>query len=355
MAKGRIHISGVDDKYLGATLEDIEVDLKFLIEKTREAIHELEELYKEVGENEDTFDNPYLIFLYTSSCIRQFKNYESEYSRIVKEIKTEVKQSHIDVLTRIYKSSDIGDRILNNGFREDHFYRVKDETKHWIVADIYKKSGDLWVLNFDLSELKTQLQTFIGNRIRSTGESSSTKKDEKVFINPINVPEGTTYKDIDISIISERGIHIRIKNNKTEPRDFHELGFKHKLSEKPKKAWGTLLKLANGKGEILFKDLPREEHNILRTRIKELNAWFRDYFGLEENAVHRYNPHLKGYRSKFHISFSPQYIKSKKENTDSSEFKKDIDETSLKQYKQCRETIDWAHYEEVKGREPQDR
>jgi hypothetical protein len=113
------------------------------------------------------------------------------------------------------------------------------------------------------------------------------------------VHKGISWGDVSIRFISDESVDIRagaplgIKN-------FIELGFRDRRSDKPDYKWILLKLLAKSGGEISWKD--RSASIKLKSHIKTLRKRLIICFGIQEDPFFPYKS-SGGYRTKFAISF----------------------------------------------------
>jgi hypothetical protein len=112
------------------------------------------------------------------------------------------------------------------------------------------------------------------------------------------VPEGINWGDVSIIFISDESVEIRAR----EPlgvKNFIELGFKDKRSNKPNLQWVLLKAIAQVDGKLSWKNT--EELPVSwKPHIKMLRKRLRRLFRIEEDPLFPYK-RGEGYRTKFKI------------------------------------------------------
>ena len=114
-----------------------------------------------------------------------------EFDRLLRELPSGVRQSHVDSILAIYESARFEDQVCVQ-FKRDHIerYIADDNLRYNVVDKIYGKSRDRLADFWDLSNLAPRLQTLVGTC--TTQPSPDTK-------------------DVDILELTER------LRNRTEP------------------------------------------------------------------------------------------------------------------------------------------
>ena len=156
-------MAGMTD-YTGVSLEDILAHLREWKECTERTIAELEQLKKAVHVAAGRLHDPRGMLTY----IDYFTGLFSRFDRLIRELPTGVRQSHVDAVRSIYKSSRFEDDACLQ-FKREHIERhIEDDSLRYNVVDeIYGKSRDLLANNLDLSNLAPRLQALVGTSIQT--------------------------------------------------------------------------------------------------------------------------------------------------------------------------------------------
>jgi hypothetical protein len=160
-------MAGMTD-YTGVSLEDILVHLREWKEYTERTIAELEQLKKAVHDAAGRLHNSRGMVDYIDYFTGLFSRFASEFDRLIRELPTGVRQSHVDAVRSIYKSSQFEDGVCLQ-FKREHIERhIEDDSLRYSVVDeIYGKSRDLLANNLDLSNLAPRLQALVGTSIQT--------------------------------------------------------------------------------------------------------------------------------------------------------------------------------------------
>lgn len=120
---------------------------------------------------------------------------------------------------------------------------------------------------------------------------------------PLEIPEGTTWKEIAIRFISNEAVQITAGTSHLGVKNFAELGFKNEKNQMPTHQWETLRTLAIAKGELTREDgaLNNEEISILIKRISILRNKLKALFDLSDNPFFPFKK-SNSYKTKFNIS-----------------------------------------------------
>lgn len=133
------------------------------------------------------------------------------------------------------------------------------------------------------------------------------KKQEESFKLPIEVPTGTTWNQITITVFDDEHLIIKVPNDEVRI-DFANAGFadkraKDKSKWKPNETWKILLEMAESK--MIHKD---KHYAILsrgkgepKQRLYKLNQTLRKLIMIDDNPINRYNRRNGGWIPKFNL------------------------------------------------------
>ena len=90
--------------------------------------------------------------------------YSGDFGRLLAELPNGAAQRHVDIVDQIYRSSRLEENVCVS-FKRDHIARtLKDESLRYCLLDrIYGDTRDALVYCFDLSNLSSRLETFVGS------------------------------------------------------------------------------------------------------------------------------------------------------------------------------------------------
>ncbi len=134
---------------------------------------------------------------------------------------------------------------------------------------------------------------------------------------PFHTKRGTRWKDVELEFTSENFIKI-IYGEKTEERDFSQMGFKDGRNNNPKLLWYYLIKLAKDK-KLDYKNFEgrpcsTNEQEKIRKNLERLKKGLKDVFvDIIDNP---FTCKKSVYKSKFNISFPGISTELQEDNTD---------------------------------------
>ena len=161
MVRKRSVMAGMTD-YTGVPFGDILAHLRDWRDLTAQTIKNLQDLRAKVEQHAERLDYPDDIHDYLGYFVDLFSRYLGDFERLVKELPEGVTDSHIELVTQLYESSEHEQRVCIE-FSRDHINRgIKDERLRYLVDDIYRESRGLLVDYGDLSNLVSRLRTFVG-------------------------------------------------------------------------------------------------------------------------------------------------------------------------------------------------
>lgn len=115
---------------------------------------------------------------------------------------------------------------------------------------------------------------------------------------PLTIPQGMKWGDVSITFISDEAVEIRVKDP-LGVKNFIELGFKDRRSNKPDRKWEILKLLAQNQGSISWKE--KSASSKLKPHIKVLRRRLRDLFKMSDDPFFPYRQ-TNSYKAKFTIS-----------------------------------------------------
>lgn len=113
------------------------------------------------------------------------------------------------------------------------------------------------------------------------------------------IPKNIFWEDVSIRFISDESVEIRA-GTPLGVKNFIELGFKDRRSDKPDYKWEALKLLAKNGGEISWKD--KSASLKWKPHIKTLRKRLRNYFDIQDDPFYSYR-RSGGYKTKFSISY----------------------------------------------------
>jgi hypothetical protein len=160
-------MAGMTD-YTGVSLDDILIHLREWKEYAEGTTEELQQLKKAVHDAAGRLHNPHGMVDYIDHFTGLFTRFAGEFDRLIRELPTGVRQSHVDAVRAIYDSSRFEDDVCLQ-FKREHIERhIEDDSLRYNVVDeIYGKSRDLLANNLDLSNLAPRLQALVGTSMQT--------------------------------------------------------------------------------------------------------------------------------------------------------------------------------------------
>ncbi|MFX0205461.1 MAG: hypothetical protein ACFFDT_05700 [Candidatus Hodarchaeota archaeon] len=141
--------------------------------------------------------------------------------------------------------------------------------------------------------------------MKAIPEISLEKKQTRLQpIKPFPTPPGTSWYDVSIRFLSNETAELIAKGER-EGKNFAEMGFMDKRSEKPDILWFTLIFLAKNRGEISWESqgLPLKVNRNLKSYIKDIRKRLIHLFEINDDPFESYRK-VKAYRTKFKIKLS---------------------------------------------------
>ncbi len=201
--------------------------------------------------------------------------------------------------------------------------KPKDFAKHYVklkkLVDDYNADSNEWefckfsdmnkfLIAITPKPLSEHIETLL-DRINQEKLNivNTKKKQEQSFKLPIEVPTGTTWKQISIIVFDNEHLLIKVPNYE-ERIDFANAGFadkraKDKSKWKPNETWKILLEMAESK--MINKD---KHYAILsrgkgepKQRLYKLNQTLRKLVMIDDNPINRYNRRNGGWIPKFNL------------------------------------------------------
>lgn len=156
----RALLAGCTD-YTGVSLEDILAHLREWLEMTKETTIALASLKSKVNSQSAIFEHPQAVVDYIDCFCDLFERYASDFRRLVKEIPEGVRQSHVEIISQLYKSSCLEENHCVQFNRDFILHSLKDERARGLLDSIYAETRDTLIDYRDLSNLVPRLRTFI--------------------------------------------------------------------------------------------------------------------------------------------------------------------------------------------------
>jgi len=267
---GWLDYSTADFSYLIGCLEELHSDCK-------NAISRIEKQKEEVKKNRESLDEPDEILEALDYWGDLIPSWRDDLARLVRELPIEVHSRHIKTLESISKRGLFEYRTEARAFKELHIEKdLKDETLRPLVDEIYAKISDLTLSVGKYSgNVKNRLEAFEGKKGLGRG------KKEKI-LDPLIVPEGTVWRDVNIRFTTWQSIRIKVGSIEAS-RTYPELGLEDikKGGACPTLPWLVFARIAKNEGEITFRELPKPGHikgKVLKSHIMKLNKIFCDLF-----------------------------------------------------------------------------
>lgn len=127
-------------------------------------------------------------------------------------------------------------------------------------------------------------------------ESESNGLEELVKVcNELEIPEGTSWSDIEIRFIDGETVSVRV-GKKRKPFLYWEMGMVNQKNKKPTKQWELLRTLAANYGTLRWTDPGASQRNQKQKEL--LSARLRDFFGLSGDPIHL-TPDKNGWKTEF--------------------------------------------------------
>lgn len=296
MEKERLTYFGFTD-YSVAPLELIISDLKKeYLSLTGIVIKRLEELKKKVNENFDRLEEPYEIINYIDCCSILFKGFEYDFKRLLNEIPNGIEERHLDIINQIWERSCYEERNSNRDFKREHIIgKLKDESLHPLLSEIYSLTGNLLVHNKNLSSLNKRLKTFVGSERNRQETIIQDDKKKLQGVIPFPTPPGITWQNITIRFLSNRTVWI-IAGEEREGREFSQIGLTDFRTNKPNILCLTLVTF--GKFKEISWDVPGIHlriNNNLKKHISRLNKLLMHIFQIKNERPFKYYFRTKTY------------------------------------------------------------
>jgi hypothetical protein len=176
MTRKRSQIAGMTD-YTGVPFDDIFEHLRQWRDTTKEAVVSLQQLRHRVDEEASKLENPDDVWSYVGYFSDLLQRYYEDFERLVTELPMGVRDSHIEIISQIYRSSQSEEDTCVD-FRQDHIDRaLTDESARPLLDEIYRESRWTIIDYRDLSNLVPRLRTFVGS-------PSSGKSEELLQLKP---------------------------------------------------------------------------------------------------------------------------------------------------------------------------
>ena len=168
MTRSRSQLAGMTD-YTGVDLDSIVAHLREWRDMTKETVSALHQLRRRVDEEAQSLENPEDIQKYIDYFIDLFERYYHDFQRLVSELPAGVRDTHIEIISQINRSSRSEDDHCRE-FRGNHINReLTNEGARPLLDEIYHETRSTIIDYSDLSNLIPRLRTYVGPP--SSGES----------------------------------------------------------------------------------------------------------------------------------------------------------------------------------------
>jgi len=183
MTRQRSMLRGGTD-YTGVPLEDIYEHLKEWRESTSELLRNLNKYKSEVIENEQKIEHAHAIINFIAISIDLFNRFLSDFDRILVEVPYQVTESHIEIISQIYRRSELHEQSCVR-FTQDHIEKsLRNESMRPLLDAIYADTRDEIVNYSDLSNVIPRLRTYIGHGLKKSRRRLSTDDIEVLELKP---------------------------------------------------------------------------------------------------------------------------------------------------------------------------
>jgi hypothetical protein len=115
-------------------------------------------------------------------------------------------------------------------------------------------------------------------------DSSSATTSGRTVIPQVPAPGSRSWQEIEISFLSDERVEI-CDGPRRETRNYSELGFEDRRSEKPNRAWVALRELAQGAGTIPTAKIQGKQLAQLQKRIEEIRERLRNHFQIATDPI----------------------------------------------------------------------
>ena len=125
---------------------------------------------------------------------------------------------------------------------------------------------------------------------------------------PFPTPDGTTWKDVSITFISDHRVQIAV-SGVTDTRNYAEMGFadnRGAQGQKPTAAWACINQLAQNAGTIERPKEFRSNRTSLEKQIQTVRARLRELFQITDDPFEPFRE-AKAYKARFSIKCADSY------------------------------------------------
>lgn len=167
MTRQRSILRGGTD-YTGVSLQDIYEHLKEWRESTKKLLQNINEYKSKVIQNKQNIDRTHNIINFIDISIDLFNRFLSDFDRLLTEIPIQVTDSHIEIISQMYRRSEFHEQSCVN-FKYDHIEKsLRDESMRRLLDNIYADTRDEIVNYSDLSNVMPRLRTYIGTGLKKS-------------------------------------------------------------------------------------------------------------------------------------------------------------------------------------------
>jgi len=339
MGYRRYNIQGICD-YTGVSLEEIVEDLVIFAESSKDAHKSLSKYLKSVRYNSDRI-------LYSESIIEcllywesLFKDYESDFRRILKEIGSCIEEKHITLIEEIFICAKNENDTNRRNFKSEFINcDLKDESLRPLIDDIYRCVANQLIRYYNLPGLNRRFKTYIGTSVtKKFQDIVKTKVGIKELFNQ-SISSAQNWNDVFVTLLGENEIHIKNgKNSRTISNRM--MGLENIRKNKPNRLWAILKAFALNKGAI--ENISINTVEKIKSDIAQLNKLLCEFFSIKENPI-KYSKKTKSYLISFGVKFQDN-------NEESDQNPTLIEEENINSMRKYARKINKAASNDLKGR-----
>lgn len=295
MGKPRYNLAGVRD-YTGVSLEEIISDIARLHGQATDLIPRLHDFEEEVKKNRENLDDPDDIIDVIHYHFSLFEGYAKDLHRLVDELPKGVEDRHILIIEGIRTSAAHHNGGMIVEFKKDHIIRtLKDEKQRHLLDNIYGSIRQYIVDVVAGCSFRNQLSTFVG------AKSAQITADSQV--EPLPIPPGTRWSDIQITFIGDNEIYVRVGKKSIGVYSCARCGFTDLRTTKPNLQWELLKIFAEHTGELPIKTYSKDGKKIHRSQkqVSLLRGRLTRLFKLPGQPISDYKKKTRSFIAKFQI------------------------------------------------------
>lgn len=162
MSYERHYLAGFTD-YTGVSLVDICRHLQEWEKVTNNTISQLEKYRAIVNSKSELLENSREVLAYINFFTNLFSRYLSDIQRLVREVPSGVTEAHIEMVSQLYRSSEIEDHVAVR-FKNKWIEKLlPHEEMRPLLDDVYAETRGMLIDYKDLCNLAPRLKTFVGS------------------------------------------------------------------------------------------------------------------------------------------------------------------------------------------------